>query len=196
MSLISKVHNKFVYLGITGILMSLLFTIPTGMSAQEQTDYSGKEIFGAVALGQGELAKEFPEIWSDEMYETANNEENSQKAEAILDKIAEDNPEYLNELEKSVKDKNYVKVNQLLENGGDILNESMNVEDSKDIELIDGVGNGNCAIFVAVYVAGAAYHDVLAWTREYVWTSDDPIMRGDSNFQQKEIVKNLIESVN
>src|SRR5699024_12623055 len=118
------------------------------------------------------------------------------RTEDIINKIKKEIAKYLDELKEAVQNKDFVKVNQLRENGGDILNESMNIENSRNLELNDGTGTGKCAVFVAVYVGAAAYHDVLAWTREYAWTSDDPIMSSSSDFQQKELVKNLIDAVN
>src|SRR5699024_2186246 len=106
----------------------------------------------------------------------------------------EDNPDYLDTLEKAVQTKDYIKVNQLLEKGGDILIESMSFQDSKSLDL-NGRGTGFCMMFVIV--GAVAYQDALAWTRELAWTSDDPIeIAGASNFQQKEIVKNLIDAAN
>lgn len=195
MNLTSKTHNKFVYLGISFcMIMSLLLTTSTEAFAKEHKEYSGEEIFGAIALGQGELAKEFPEIWSDQMYEIANTKENSLHAKSILNRLSEDNPEYLNKLEKAVQTKDYIKVNQLLEKGGDILNESINIQNSKNLDL-NGQGTGYCMAFAIV--GAVVYQDALAWTREMAWTSDDPIApAGASDFEQQKIVKNLIDAVN
>lgn len=194
MNLMSKTHNKFVYLGISfGMIMSLLLTTSTEIFAKEHKEYSGEEIFAAIALGQGELAKEFPEVWSDEMHEIANTEENSSLAKSILNRISEDNPEYLEKLEKAIQNKDYIKVNQLLEKGGDILNESIS-QSPKSLDN-DGKATGYC--FTVFYAGAAVYQDALAWTREMAWTSDDPIEpAGDSDFQQQKIVKDLIDSAN
>lgn len=200
MNLMSKLQKKVGYLTMGCLLVASSVTVAASSSTQENHEYTGEEMFSAIALGQGKLAKEFPEIWSDNMYEVANTEENSLRAKNIINEIAENNSDYFVELEEAVYNEDFVKANQLLENGGKLLEEAIN-EDTNTNEkskIIDGIATGTCAIFLGVYLGAVAYVDVVAWTDNYFWngSKSKSAISDTSTLEQQQIINTLITTVN
>lgn len=123
-----KMNQKLKKLVLLFIIAALIASVvnPSVMATKGQDieRYTGEEIFKAIAFGAGELAEKIPAV-DKSVEKIEHNEETLAIIEKIVREMDSISPGYFNKLEDAVYSKNPVKVDQVMEEGGSILEKAL-----------------------------------------------------------------------
>ncbi|MGY2610614.1 sporulation delaying protein family toxin [Bacillus pretiosus] len=135
------------------------FNGPSIANAQTNKDFTGEEIFRGIIFGEGEVAKLFPQIWTEELLEEANSKEQKQAIDAVVLEMKSVDSNFFNELKSAIDTKNSLEINNAFEKGGAVLDNALKNMDAKltNVEEVQkNDGTGRCVAFYTFYVTAAA----------------------------------------
>ncbi|MGP3610970.1 sporulation delaying protein family toxin [Anoxybacteroides rupiense] len=180
------------------------FASETKLQNKLQKQYDGETIFRGLVFGQGEVAKYFPEIWSNDLLKEANKKEVKQIANILISGIKKSDPNYFNELKEAVYSGEHLKIQASLNKGGELLSKQLENKNVKNVDKSQ-VGTATCALYVAygaavslvaayshavvITAAGGAVAYLYVVTQKSFWTSSTS--KEDAILQQEKLV-NLV----
>jgi SdpC family antimicrobial peptide len=194
------------------MVLTIIFTTTSVFASETkpqnklQKQYDGETIFRGLVFGQGEVAKYFPEIWSNDLLKEANKKEVKQIVDILISDIKKSNPNYFNELKNAVYSGEHLKIQAALNKGGELLSKQLEIR-SKQLEIknVDKskLGTGTCALWVAygaaavslvtayshavvITAAGGAVAYLYVVTQKEFWT--DSTSKEDAILKQEKLV--------
>ncbi|MBD3108811.1 sporulation delaying protein family toxin [Bacillus sp. AGMB 02131] len=200
--------SKFLPILLIAILvLSTGFSSPFGVSAAKKSkskEYTGEELFLAVVMGQGQLAKEkYKHLWTKDQFKTNNSKEAVALGQDIVSEIKDMEPEYFSELQTAVYNANYVETNNILTDGEDLFIKAL--ENIGDDVVVTNKGqvdpNASLAVVFAVYAAvvftvGAAITHAGAVTFYLTAAAAGPGLKSidSTSYEQEEVVKEIVDA--
>ncbi|WP_052659487.1 sporulation delaying protein family toxin [Bacillus alveayuensis] len=193
------------------MVLTIIFTTTSAFASETklqnklQKQYDGETIFRGLVFGQGEVAKYFPEIWSNDLLKKANKKEVKQIANILISGIKKSDPNYFNELKEAVYSGEHLKIQAALNKGGELLSKQLENKNVKNVDKSQ-VGTATCALYVAygaaavslvaayshavvITAAGGAVAYLYVVTQKKFWTSSTS--KEDAILQQEKLV-NLV----
>lgn len=198
------------------ILLTSSVAFATGSTdSANTTKFNGESIFRGLFMGQGEVAKLFPNIWTKELLAKVDNKESKKLADDIVLNVKKIDPGYFAELEKASYSGNQLRVKASLTKGQDLIGQAAK-KMQKDIIATDdtslaGTGQAQClavgylvyagAVFtvaaavthaVALTAGGAVAAYLVLFGGKYVWSSENSDNQG--SLQQDMIVNSVVKA--
>ncbi|ADV94850.1 sporulation delaying protein family toxin [Bacillus subtilis] len=190
---------KLVYLMLIVLVVSIFSGATPITQAKNLHKYSGEEIFAGIVFGQGEISKKFPEIWNTNDYNVRNSDKSKELTQLLISEMKKIDPQYFNDLKKSVYEKDLKLIDEEFSKGGDLLKEAaekVNMGSSEHADLVSGkcVETLGAAIFVLVLAAGGAVDYLYVYNATKFWgiTSNDK----ESKLATEMFVKDVADKLN
>ncbi|MBX4163799.1 sporulation delaying protein family toxin [Priestia megaterium] len=193
MNYLSKqIRSKMVYLIVCTLLIALLPGFSAQASAKTTHKYTGEEIYAGIALGKGEVAKLFPEIWDNKDVSTEDKKAINAAANKILSGIKKLDPQYFEQLEKAVYSNDVEKVNTLLAKGGELY-KTVVEKDQKatNTQKIAGDVSGDCVTFALETAVGVVFVLVIAGVA--VWFAPED---SSTQLSREMLSQDVVERIN
>lgn len=138
---------------ISVFLVILLLVNTSSVFAKGNVDlanYTGEELFKGIVLGEGEVAKLFPEIWSKEMLELTSTPEAQESINTILIEIKDKEPTFFEEFREAVYSGNHLHIQEVLSNTVTILEALLEENFNLDEMAAENTGSAEGRSIVAI----------------------------------------------
>lgn len=168
----------------------------TTQSDEKENQYTGKELFKGYVFAQGEVGKKLDSKFKSSMVERLNDKDSKEFVNKTMEKMEQEDPEYFNNLQSAVYEKDPVKVDKLVTKGGKSAEQIVNKENgSKEKTQVEDRGNWadkDNYVALETVAAGAVAAVVVAVVSQIDAT---PVAAQDGT-DKEEHVDNLINQVN
>lgn len=151
--------KKLVSVFVAILLLLTNITAYAGAEGKTNQDkYDGETIFRGILFGQNDVAKLFPEIWTDEKLENAENSEVREFVNNVVESIKTNDPNYFDKLEEAVYSGNHLAINKAFDKGANLL---YNVFKENEVpmmtEEMKDTATGKCVAAVVVAINYGAF---------------------------------------
>lgn len=195
--------KKLVSVFVAILLLLTNITAYAGAEGKTNQDkYDGETIFRGILFGQNDVAKLFPEIWTDEKLENAENSEVREFVNNVVESIKTNDPNYFDELEEAVYSGNHLAIHKAFDKGANLLYNAfkenevpMMTEEMKDTAIgkcLVVVNLGavvNAAAAVTVYAGAAVQTAVVVQDKLWFMSSNNQ----ENKLQQEIFVQKVVE---
>ncbi|WP_419744151.1 sporulation delaying protein family toxin (plasmid) [Macrococcoides bohemicum] len=161
--------------------------------------YTGEELFKGILMGQGKVAKKFPEIWNTEILKDANTKKSKELANKIILEIKKQDSTFFDRYEKAIYSNNPVEIDKVFNEGSElfrIANENLgiNLEVDPATGQCVAVAGGLVAVAGAMYVFGAhtavmyvqVYAEVAYWGKKSV---------ANNEFEKEMFIQDVVNNI-
>lgn len=195
--------KKLVSVFVAILLLLTNITAYAGAEGKTNQDkYDGETIFRGILFGQNDVAKLFPEIWTDEKLENTENIEFREFVNNVVGSIKTNDPNYFDELEEAVYSGNHLAIHKAFDKGANLLYNAfkenevpMMTEEMKDTAIgkcLVVVNLGavvNAAAAVTVYAGAAVQTAVVVQDKLWFMSSNNQ----ENKLQQEIFVQKVVE---
>ncbi|ETT84688.1 sporulation delaying protein family toxin [Bacillus mycoides] len=207
MGIFSKFKKNIAFVLVATLIVSTLMSFTSNASASAKTltknKLTGEELFAGLILGQGDFAKEFDTIWTEEMLKTSNSKEVKAQAKIALAEMKKVDPTYFDKLEKAVYSEDLNETYNLLQTGGTVFNKAIENINGKTIDSKNAISE-NCVTttlaalatgVLVLVVTGAALVNTY-WVYNYTVLKDKPgiVADGQMSLDQELFTRTMIEN--
>ncbi|PEE71152.1 sporulation delaying protein family toxin [Bacillus thuringiensis] len=176
------------------LLVTLLVFLnrPNSVNAEVNKGYSGEELYKGIVLGQGKVAKLFPQVWDEEKLRNVNSKEALELTTKLINEMKLSDPFYFNNLKKAVKSKDALEINQAFENGSYLLSQAINKLkiDNYNSKSLNQVGLGMITI-----VDNSKYYIYYAASKEHLEVSPLAKFKSSKKLEQEQLIQDIVNQL-
>ncbi|MCZ8497361.1 sporulation delaying protein family toxin [Priestia megaterium] len=174
----------------------------TAQAKSINTKLSGEELFTGLVFGQGDVAKQFPEIWTKDMLKKANSKDAKKDVKILVSAMKKVDPNYFTDLEKAVYNQDLVSVYNQLYKGEKVLNDAVENNKQSIVSPHDEVST-NCltttlaalatGVLVLVVTGAAAANTYYVYNYTKLYTKSSVAATDTLSLEQEKFTKELVE---
>ncbi|MGG0219816.1 sporulation delaying protein family toxin [Bacillus mycoides] len=176
------------------LLVTLLvfFNRPNSTNAEVNKDYSGEELYKGVVLGQGKVARLFPQVWDEEKIHNVNSKESLEFTTKLINEMKLSDPFYFNNLKKAVNSKEPLEISQAFENGSYLLNQAIDKLklDNNNSKYLNKPGLG-----LFTFIDNSKYYVMYAGSKENLEVSALANVKTSKKLEQEKLIQDIVNQL-